>query len=323
MRASAESAEPIVVDMNKNKIGLAHSGYFPTVIVVDGIDRHAAAQLQGRETVRAWVGEIAAQALGLMVQRGNKLVVQKQETIDIEATTADTVRRFKQYQVTSLEAAIEIFGAGTGGPGASLGQGSGPGPSMVMKPTATPGKIGMQSKGVRKGKMRTSGYMGYKDATDTQRAKTKGGSKSEMAEQLKGSGYYGYNDATDTEHQRMKAPKGSEFEDPKLRHKGNYSSNPDLDELKGSSTKVAKIVTDYKSALKAGYKPSMQAVAPPGMESTVRSLKRHFGEGSSAPFKIAWHLHDKKKKMHADVDIRHKSVDLHERMPKVKNPAGA
>jgi hypothetical protein len=326
LQASAESVEPIVVDMNKNKIGIGHSGYFPPVIVVDGKHRHAAAQMQGRETMRAWVGELAAQALGMMIRKGARLVVQKQEPVDIEVATADTVQKFKQYQVTSLEATIQIFGAGMGGPGASLGQGSGPvmpGPSMVMKPTATPGKVGMQSKGMRKRKLRTSGYMGYKNATDTQRAKTKGGSKSEMADQLKGSGYYGYKDATDTQRQKTKGATESEMADPKLRH-ANYSSEPDIEELKGSGAKVAKIVTHYKSALKAGYKPELQAVAPPGMESTVRSLKRHFGEKSSSPFAISWWLHNKRKKskstVHADFVPSHEDVDLHERPPKVKPP---
>jgi hypothetical protein len=96
--------------------------------------------------------------------------------------------------------------------------------------------------------------------------------------------------------------------------------------LKGSAV-VKKIVTHYKKALKGGYrhaKHELEAVAPPGMESTVMKLKKHFGEGSSSPFKLAWWLHNRKKgQMNADVDINRKNVDLHERPPKKMNPAEA
>jgi len=390
MAASADSAEPIIVDLNIHKVGIAQAGYHPPVIVVDGVYRHAAGKLAGRETIRAWVGELAAQALKLTIHAdhqfgsnelrdklGKCLSAQYQSTsdngpvaesgsvykphpyieevyplenyfvysydskkyrqhyktnlksrtvklvdgpkevtqkyVDMAASAEDVAKKFRRFQVTSIEAAMQVFAAGAGGmggPGSSLGSGSGP--SMAMKPAPTPGggmkmplgKPAMGSpvkmraarrKKMRERKLKSSGYMGYKDASNEQRQKTKGGSKSEMSKQLKGSGYYGYKDASDEERQRKKAPKGSEMEDSETRNK-NYSSIHDVGGLKGAAAKVAKIVTKYKAARHAGYKPRMEAVAPPGMEHVVKGLKKHFGEGSSSPFKIAWWMHDKKSK---------------------------
>jgi hypothetical protein len=299
------------------------------VIVVSGRHMHAAARLQGSERVRAWVGELAIEALGLSLKAGKR---QKTDHVDLHAANEEIARRFRQFQVTSMEAAMQIFGAGggaaggMGGPGSSLGQGSGPGPTMAMKPMPRPGGTttmpALKSRGKRMradvdirhknvdlhekmpvkenpaDKLKSSGYLGYEKATSTQRAKTKGASHSEMRSKLKGSGYYGYPDATDTQRQRMKAPKGSEFEDPKTRHKANYSSNPDLAELKGEAAHVKKIITDYKAARAAGYrhgKHELEAVAPPGMEDTVLGLKKHFPKGSASPFKLAWWMHNRKK----------------------------
>lgn len=53
---TADSLEPIVVDLNKRNIGRAGTGYLPPVIVVDGKHRHTALTLQGRGTIKAWVG---------------------------------------------------------------------------------------------------------------------------------------------------------------------------------------------------------------------------------------------------------------------------
>ena len=55
--ASATSLPPIVVDLNKRGIGRAPgSGYIPPVIVVDGKHRATAININGRETIKAWVG---------------------------------------------------------------------------------------------------------------------------------------------------------------------------------------------------------------------------------------------------------------------------
>lgn len=55
--ASATSLPPVVVDLNKRGIGRAPgSGYIPPVIVVDGKHRATAININGRETIKAWVG---------------------------------------------------------------------------------------------------------------------------------------------------------------------------------------------------------------------------------------------------------------------------
>lgn len=381
MRAAADSQEPIVVDVNKNRLGMSNGGYFPPVIVVDGKHRHAAYRLQGRERIKAWVGELAAEALGLTIhadhQFGSREIEQKirqelekqypvdpekpysdrpyleetfplenyfvfskggkkyrqhfttdlksrsvklkpnptevtQKYIDLKAAADKIQQRFVRIQANAIEKAMQIFGAaggaGMGGPsGVSTSLSQGSGPSLAMKPRPTTGggtaMPSMKSKGMKKKKarLRTSGYLGYRDASRTQSQKTRGGSKSEMSPQLKGSGYFGYQDASDVERQRMKAPKGSNFNDPKTRNR-KYNSLDDVEGLKGEAeiladaAKVGKIWNECKAAMKAGWKPKMEAVAPPGMEDTVKGLKKHFGEGSSSPFRLAWWMYDKRNK---------------------------
>ena len=69
--------------------------------------------------------------------------------------------------------------------------------------------------------------------------------------------------------------------------------------LDAEAKRVAKIVTKYKRDLKAGkvcpVSDDLAASAPPGMESTVKGLKRHFPKGSSSPFALAWHIHNRQK----------------------------
>src|ERR1035437_6214827 len=170
---------------------------------------------------------------------------------ELAAQAEKVVADFRHAQVSSIESAMQIFaanGAGMGGaPSSSLGQGSGPGPSMVMKPTPTPGggvkKTSMptlRSNGGKKHKLKSTGYVGYKDATDTQRQKTKGGSKSEMTSQLKGTGYDGYRDASDEQSEKTKGGSKSEMNDPKNRHRSDASDadvGPGVGELKGGVAK--------------------------------------------------------------------------------------
>lgn len=54
--AQVADPEPIIVDLNKRKVGQTPKGYVPPVIVVDGQTRHQAQILRGREKVLAWVG---------------------------------------------------------------------------------------------------------------------------------------------------------------------------------------------------------------------------------------------------------------------------
>jgi len=313
MRASADSLEPIVVDLNKKQLGQPSvSSYYPPVIVIHGHAQHQGSMLGGREKIRAWVGELAAQELGLLEDK--KVVIK-----EVKAAAMP-----KRESVTPLEASMRInsciggkpfpklkskvkAAGGMGGPGASLSNGSGP--SMATKPMPNPGRpMPMMRTAKKKLKANTEsgGYQGYKDATKTQSDKTRGASNSEMASKLRGSGYFGYTDATDTFRQKTKGGTKSEM----------------TDQLKGSaSNTVKKIVTKFRAACSGGYKPEMKSVAPPGMEHVVKGLKKNFGKGSSSPFAIAWWLHNKKKGKSMNADISRKGVDLGERPPKVANPA--
>jgi len=356
---AAGSFEPIIVDMNKNKVGISMGRFYPPVIVIDGEHRHTAMRLAGRETIQAWVGDLAAEAMGLdhqdppketkkevlrLLRKGSskksiaaylKISVPQvaacakefeRKGIDIHAASKALVdeatkirERIARLQSSTIERAMRLYAArssgGMGGaPSASLSQGSGPGPSIAMKPRPTPGGATvtpmLKSRGGKRrkkvGRLKSdSGYFGYKDATDTQRQKTKGATGSDMTRKLKGSGYFGYSqDATATQSQKTKGGTKSEM----------------TSKLKGAAEKVNKIVTDYKHAVKGGYKPRLEAVAPPGMESTVKGLKKHFPESSA--FRLAWYMYDKKKSgkkhMQADFVPSHKKVDLHEKMPRAK-----
>jgi len=156
---------------------------------------------------------------------------------------------------------------GAGGPGASLGSGSGANPA---NPSVKKADIMSREAG---------GYKGYKNASKTMSDKTKGASNSEMAQQLKGSGYYGFDSATKTQQ---------------VKNRGGSKS--DMAKKLSAAAVVKKIITRYKAALKAGkITDAVQCVAPPGMESTVKGLKKHFKKGSASPFKLAWYLHNEKK----------------------------
>jgi len=58
MSASASKQEPVVVDLNKNKLS-AKNGYVPSVVAVDGAHRCYGEYLKGRDLMKAWVGSKA------------------------------------------------------------------------------------------------------------------------------------------------------------------------------------------------------------------------------------------------------------------------
>ena len=67
LKASLDE-EPIVVDVNKQKLGKTSGkkGYLPSVIVIHGSGKHAAYRLKGKSTIKAWVGAEAMVLMGLM-----------------------------------------------------------------------------------------------------------------------------------------------------------------------------------------------------------------------------------------------------------------
>lgn len=76
LASSADSVKPIVVDVNKKQIGATH-GFYPKVIVVHGSEIYSAAETQGRNTIRAWVGEQAAKAMNLLINADHDIGVEE------------------------------------------------------------------------------------------------------------------------------------------------------------------------------------------------------------------------------------------------------
>lgn len=64
--ASGLTEEPIVVELNKQKLGHTFRGVGPKVIVVHGAERFLAAMQRGEHKIKAWVGIQAAVAMGLI-----------------------------------------------------------------------------------------------------------------------------------------------------------------------------------------------------------------------------------------------------------------
>jgi hypothetical protein len=177
----AREERPIVVDANRNSVGMAMHGFVPEVIVIDGKHRFQAAHLRGDSHILAWVGKEA----------------------------------------------LEIYALGSGG--------GGPAPERTV---SAPG-ASLISKAAKK----------------------------------------------------MKA--GGQFLPPRS---AGSSQNPKITKVASEGLDVKKLHADCKADMKSGkfkFKPEMKAKAPPGCEHVVKGLKEKFGEGSSSPFAIAWHMHHK------------------------------
>jgi hypothetical protein len=76
IRFAADSVQPIVVDLNKKEIGIIRS-FCPKVVVVHGSEIYAAAEIQGRSTVKAWIGIDAAKALKINIKADHDIGVEE------------------------------------------------------------------------------------------------------------------------------------------------------------------------------------------------------------------------------------------------------
>jgi len=81
-RIHARADHPVVVDLNKNKVGKHSVGYVPPIVVLDGKHRFKAASLRGDSHILAWVGEDALKAI-----EASKTKYKPKEAIGIEAAT--------------------------------------------------------------------------------------------------------------------------------------------------------------------------------------------------------------------------------------------
>src|SRR5712675_269209 len=62
LRAALDTT-PLFIDINKRRQGRTNSGFIPSVIVIEGAARHTAARLNGKNSLKAWVGIEAAKVL--------------------------------------------------------------------------------------------------------------------------------------------------------------------------------------------------------------------------------------------------------------------
>lgn len=245
MAASADSLEPIVVDVNKREIGRSPGGFVPPVIVVDGKHRHVARTMQGHATIEAWVGVKALAQVAL-------------------TATVKAPRPTLQPRMSKIESVAVLHAMGGGQAG--LGSGSGPTPPPVSTRLAASDP---------------SDVTPHKDPSDRY--------DQPMGRSLDPSDTSNsYGDASPS-NQAPGAGVGNRLP-PK---KG--ASRSELQEimfarLNAGPVKIGKIVTDYKAARKAGYKPKLEAKAPAGWEGTVKKMKDH--PEIDNPWALAWFMHN-------------------------------
>jgi hypothetical protein len=70
---NAAATVPAIVDVNRNEVGRIRTGYSPRVIMVAGAHNYRKAVAEGRQTLAAWVGELAAAALGIEIRADHQL----------------------------------------------------------------------------------------------------------------------------------------------------------------------------------------------------------------------------------------------------------
>ncbi len=264
MQASAVDLPPVVVDLNAHGIGKTTTGYVPSIIVVDGKNRHRAQVLCGRDRISAWVGEKALDVLQARASARKTFVVAKAKTqlrplskIEIAAALSapsggspvsvarqDTGDGGSRPTGSTHRSVRGPMRGGAGGPGGSLGSGSG----------LNPQRMGM-----------------YSDADPSDK---NGSDPSDTGQMI---------DPSDKS--QFAKPDEPDSGDPFSQSPGSGVGPRVKPSMKAGPITVKKIRTDKK-------KRKMQAVAPPGFgEDTMHKLKQKHGTESA--FKIAWSSYNK------------------------------
>lgn len=145
---SAEDHEPVIVDLNKRKVGKTMLGYIPEIIYLDGKHRIHAQSMQGRTKTWAWVGvkaipklkrtrlitklEAAAVLLPKVDQtrmsKTYELYASTTPSVGIPVTRQDSGEGGARPSTSVVRSAKKLKSAGggaAGGPGASNSGGSG------------------------------------------------------------------------------------------------------------------------------------------------------------------------------------------------------
>lgn len=265
MAAAERPDAPIVVDINKNRIGIAPGGFIPSVIVIEGTTRLTNLRNKGVRNVTAWVGAEALRQLSAQAVPIGKVV------------KAPLPPAMDDRPMASVGTMLANAGGGMGSTG-TAGLGS---TSLNYGSSGNMDKLGMSARKLMKvppnpaGKIKANLAManpmgsGFTSGMSREGA----GSARAMPSAAPGAGV------------------GPRISTGPMMH-------PKMD---AESKRIKKIVTKYKKALAAGsvcpMNDDMAASAPPGMEKTVKGLKKHFGKDSSSPFKVAWWMHNKKSGM--------------------------
>lgn len=63
--SEAANLKPVIVDVNRHKIGKTKSGFVPKIMLIDGAERFEAAALRGETKILSWIGADAADILDI------------------------------------------------------------------------------------------------------------------------------------------------------------------------------------------------------------------------------------------------------------------
>jgi len=262
--AAAASTPFVVVDMNKRRLGGSVAGFVPPVIVLAGLEAARRARAEGREKVWAWVGSLAAKRLKLLhadhqfgaqelrdaLQKAlgeaygeepelNQLAktpwIREVYPLENYVVFDWEGKQWKQtYTADAKDRSVELTGE----------------PSQVVQKYMPVG-------GQTKLAAAVSLYAPPPVRVEPQRPVTPTLRTKKAKKKMSSAGYKGYEKATPEQRQKTKGARQSEM----------------TSRLMGKA-RIDKIVTDYKAACKAGYKPKMEAKAPEGCEHVVQSLKK-------------------------------------------------
>ena len=280
MHCSKDSFDPIVVDVNKRKVGKTLLGYTPEVVKLDGKHRSAALLAQGHTKVLAWVGCKAAKKI-----KPSKIM--EVNASAVTTPTFDTPSKIgTAYQLfASVVPSVGIpsirqdSGEGGSRPKDHLHSGKGLFKKKVKAKVEECDACGARSSGSLVDDSSNSDHKIPPDSSDTKQAV-------DTSDQLGWDGRQANVYAPGTRPGYADQFGSPNFQAPGSgvgqRVKNTGASNSDFSrELRAKGTKIPKIWNKKKR---------VKAVAPPGREAQVKALKPKVGK--KAAFKIAWSQHN-------------------------------
>lgn len=286
---------PIVVDINKNKLGKAPGGYCPKVIVIEGSKRHHDIMASGQKRILAWVGEHALSYIYADDKMGsNELQSLLQKALDTQINVGDSSSPLAEPESSSSCCGTKKY--------AYINEVY---PFENYFIFGCDGKKFKQAYSINQ-KKRTVALSGdpihVVDSYMEIKASTKFKSHQDFFAEAytldvrriyaAGTGPAGPSGASMSQGSNtvMTPPKNSILGCKAC--KGMKANGHSCDDGLSAAS------DNYILAVKAGYrtKKSLLATAPPGHEDQVLKLKKKYGEDSDVPFKIAWSDHNSKGK---------------------------